>query len=172
MGTIMTNATNAYGNSLSTGQALERGATPVPMAASGPAAAGQTRNGEGGQLAAEKPSAEQWSRVKQRLRAELGEDVFTSWFNGIQFDEADKSSVYLSVPTRSLKSWIISHYIERVLALWQAESKSVARIELRVRGAVRARTPLQSEKAADAPAQGVVIPVPARPPAPAKRAAE
>ena len=30
-------------------------------------------------------------------------------------------TVKLSVPTRFLKSWIQSHYTERVLACWQAE---------------------------------------------------
>ena len=42
----------------------------------------------------------------------------------------------LSVPTRFLKSWIQSHYAERVLACWQAEDNKVSRIELIVRSAV------------------------------------
>ena len=42
----------------------------------------------------------------------------------------------LSVPTRFLKSWIQSHYAERVLACWQAEQTQVGRIELIVRSAV------------------------------------
>ena len=70
-------------------------------------------------MAAERPDADQWSRVKQRLRAELGEDVFSSWFARVEFEEADKGTVYLSVPTRFLKSWIHSHYRERLLALWR-----------------------------------------------------
>ena len=36
----------------------------------------------------------------------------------------------LSVPTRFLKSWIQSHYAERVLACWQADETDVRRIEL------------------------------------------
>ena len=67
--------------------------------------------------AGERPNAEQWLRVKQRLRTELGEDIFSSWFGRVEFEEADMSSVYLSVPTRFLKSWINSHYAERLLAL-------------------------------------------------------
>jgi chromosomal replication initiator protein len=41
-----------------------------------------------------------------------------------------------SVPTRFLKSWIQSHYAERLLACWQAEHPAISRIELTVRSAV------------------------------------
>ena len=98
----------------------------------------------------ERPTEEQWQRVKQRLRTELGEDVFGSWFGRVEFEEADLNSVYLSVPTRFLKSWIASHYGERLLALWNGERKGVARIELVVRGAVRFKAPAVSDKGEDA----------------------
>ncbi|SHF70890.1 chromosomal replication initiator protein DnaA [Kaistia soli DSM 19436] len=80
-----------------------------------------------------------WDRVKRRLRSELGEDVFQSWFARVEFAEADGLSVNLSVPTRFLKSWIQAHYIEKLLGLWQAEIESIRRIELVVRGTIRAR---------------------------------
>ncbi|MGH6789758.1 MAG: chromosomal replication initiator protein DnaA [Pseudolabrys sp.] len=79
---------------------------------------------------------ERWSRVKGRLRAELGEDVYSSWFARMDLEAIDKEAVRLSVPTRFLKSWIQSHYAERVLACWQAEEQQVSRIEVTVRSAV------------------------------------
>jgi chromosomal replication initiator protein len=93
--------------------------------------------GEGGSMSA-KPNSELWMRVRQRLRTELGEDVFNSWFARVEVEEIDASSVTHSVPTRFLKSWIASHYGDRLLKLWQAERKSIVRIELTVRGTVRA----------------------------------
>jgi chromosomal replication initiator protein len=48
----------------------------------------------------------------------------------------EDGTVRLSVPTRFLKSWIQSHYAERVLACWQVEDAKVGRIELIVRSAV------------------------------------
>ncbi|MBN9026532.1 MAG: chromosomal replication initiator protein DnaA, partial [Rhizobiales bacterium] len=62
-----------------------------------------------------------WERVKTRLRTELGEDVFSSWFARVEFEGADGASVNLSVPTRFLKSWIQSHYFDKLLGLWTAE---------------------------------------------------
>src|SRR3989454_8833014 len=57
---------------------------------------------------------ERWSRVKQRLRAEVGDDIFSSWFARMDLDGLDDDVVRLSVPTRFLKSWIQAHYAERV----------------------------------------------------------
>jgi len=79
---------------------------------------------------------ESWSRVRGRLRAELGEDVYTSWFARMDLEAIEDGAVRMSVPTRFLKSWIQSHYAERVLACWQAEANTVGRIELIVRSAV------------------------------------
>ena len=73
---------------------------------------------------------ERWSRVKERLRAEVGDDIFSSWFARMDLEAIEEGTVRLSVPTRFLKSWIQSHYAERVLACWQAEEREVSRIEL------------------------------------------
>jgi chromosomal replication initiator protein len=79
---------------------------------------------------------ESWSRVKERLRVEVGDDVYSSWFARMDLEAIDEGTVRLSVPTRFLKSWIQSHYAERVLACWQAQQASVGRVELIVRSAV------------------------------------
>ena len=79
---------------------------------------------------------ERWTRVRDRLRAEVGDDVYSSWFARMELDGSEGETVKLSVPTRFLKSWIQSHYAERVLACWQAEQPDFSRIELTVRSAV------------------------------------
>jgi chromosomal replication initiator protein len=79
---------------------------------------------------------ERWTRVKGRLRAELGEDVYSSWFARVDLEGLDDEAVRMSVPTRFLKSWIQSHYAERVLACWQSEQPTVGRIELTVRSGI------------------------------------
>jgi chromosomal replication initiator protein len=78
---------------------------------------------------------ERWQRVKNRLRSELGEDVFTSWFARMELDAVEKGAVRLSVPTRFLRNWIQSHYSEKVLSNWQAEDSSITGLELSVRSA-------------------------------------
>jgi hypothetical protein len=79
---------------------------------------------------------ERWQRVKERLRAEVGEDIFSSWFARMELEGASGDTVRFSVPTKFLKSWIQSHYAERVLACWQAEDTIICKIDLSVRSAV------------------------------------
>jgi chromosomal replication initiator protein len=78
---------------------------------------------------------ERWQRVKDQLRSELGEDVFSSWFGRMELDAVETGAVRLSVPTRFLRNWIQSHYSERVLVKWQSEDKDISRLELTVRSA-------------------------------------
>ena len=78
-----------------------------------------------------------WDRVRRRLRAELGEDVFSSWFARVDLEALQAGVVRLSVPTVFLKSWIKSHYGERLLALWRQEDESVRSVDILRRTALR-----------------------------------
>ena len=78
---------------------------------------------------------DRWRRVKERLRSELGDDVFTSWFGRMELETSANGVLRLSVPTRFLRNWIQSHYSERVLGRWQEEEPSITRLELSVRSA-------------------------------------
>jgi chromosomal replication initiator protein len=77
-----------------------------------------------------------WDRVRRRLRAEIGEDIYTSWFLRMELQDYAAEEVRLSVPTRFLRNWIQSHYLERLLALWRTEAHAIRKIDLVVRSAV------------------------------------
>ena len=87
-----------------------------------------------------------WARVRGRLKAEVGDDVYSSWFARMDLEAIEDGAVRLSVPTRFLKSWIQNHYAERVLACWQAEDAKIGRIELTVRSAVLKTTVAPTRK--------------------------
>jgi chromosomal replication initiator protein len=78
---------------------------------------------------------ERWLRVRDRLRIEVGEDIYLSWFARMELDAVELETIKLSVPTRFLKSWIQSHYAEKLLGCWQSEQPATTRIELTVRSA-------------------------------------
>ena len=78
-----------------------------------------------------------WARVKRRLRAELGEDVFTSWLARLELDHVSRGCAQLSVPTRFLKSWIEAHYLDRVVSTFRSERAEVASVAIVVRSAFR-----------------------------------
>jgi chromosomal replication initiator protein len=82
------------------------------------------------------PDQERWLRVKERLRAEVGEEIYLSWFARVDLERVADGVAHLTVPTRFLKSWIQAHYMDRVLACWQSEDPAVHKVELSVRSAV------------------------------------
>jgi chromosomal replication initiator protein len=87
-------------------------------------------------------SDECWTRVKGRLRAEVGEAVYGSWFARMELESVEANTARISVPTLFLKSWIQSHYAERLLTCWQSERPGVTRIDLSVRtAAIRSAQP-------------------------------
>ncbi|MBE0702930.1 MAG: chromosomal replication initiator protein DnaA, partial [Afipia sp.] len=90
---------------------------------------------------------DRWTRVKGRLRSTVGEDVYSSWFARMDLERVGGESVHLSVPTRFLKSWIQTHYADRVLSCWQAELPEVSRVDLTVRTPVRAPVVAKDAKA-------------------------
>jgi chromosomal replication initiator protein len=81
--------------------------------------------------------AQSWRRCCDRLRAELGEDIFNSWFGRIELETVGGGQARLSVPTRFLKSWIDTHYLGHITAALTAEVGPVARIVISVRSSTR-----------------------------------
>ena len=80
----------------------------------------------------------QWHKVRSRLRAELGEATFNSWFKLLEVAGAQKGRVVLHVPTRFVRSWIEAHYLTRIRDHWKAEDASVRRIDIEVKAGMGA----------------------------------
>ncbi len=75
---------------------------------------------------------DQWRRVRARLQAELGEATFNSWFKQIDLIGVGDGRVMLSVPTRFIRNWIVSHYADRLTKLWADEDEGFARVDILV----------------------------------------
>src|SRR3569833_344019 len=84
---------------------------------------------------------ELFQRVRARLRAAVGEDVFNSWFARHELEEIVDDKAHLSEPTRFLCSWIQSNYAEKLLDTFKSESPGITRLHftVRVNGQARPR---------------------------------
>ena len=80
---------------------------------------------------------ESWKRCGSRLRAELGEDIFSSWFGRLELEAVANRHARFTVPTRFLKSWIESHYVDRLLATLNGEIGEIAGLTLAVRSSTQ-----------------------------------
>ena len=93
---------------------------------------------------------QKWQRVSHRLRAELGDDLFTSWFGRMDAEDCCNLKLIVSVPTRFLKSWIENHYVGKLLKIAESEFGKLDMVQVRVRGQV---TPPRAVEMAERPAE-------------------
>ena len=77
--------------------------------------------------------ASKWTRVATRLRAELGEDLYSSWFARMEPESLADGVLNVSVPTRFLRSWIKSHYVDQLTTCCAAEYEDITLVEIQVR---------------------------------------
>lgn len=100
-----------------------------------------------------------WTSICRRLRAELGEAIFGSWFARLELEMIADETARLSVPTKFLKSWIQAHYAEKLQAAIRTEFGDVKHIAISVRSSSRVlnpRTPADfAQKTASHPGPGL-----------------
>ncbi|MBP1871114.1 chromosomal replication initiator protein [Ensifer adhaerens] len=88
-----------------------------------------------------------FERVSARLKAQVGPDVFASWFGRLKLHSTSKSVVRLSVPTTFLKSWINNRYLDLITQIFQQEDGEILKVEILVRTATRGARPVSQEEA-------------------------
>src|ERR1700760_4790148 len=67
-----------------------------------------------------KELVEQWAKVCDRLRKEIGDKAFKTWFGEVEPGESRDGKVRPYAPTRFVRDWVSRHYGDRVLAYWHA----------------------------------------------------
>jgi DnaA N-terminal domain/ClpX C4-type zinc finger len=55
--------------------------------------------------------------MRLHLIAELGEDIYQSWFSSIELEELSDGIVYLSAPVKFIQKWIQAHYADELLGV-------------------------------------------------------
>jgi chromosomal replication initiator protein len=76
---------------------------------------------------------DQWHKIAQRLKAELGDDLYNSWFARMDAEDFTHNQLIVSVPTRFLRSWIENHYISKLHKIAQSEFATLETVQVRVR---------------------------------------
>jgi chromosomal replication initiator protein len=78
-----------------------------------------------------------FERFSARLKAQVGQDAYASWFARLKLHSVSKSVVRLTVPTTFLKSWINNRYLDQITTIFQAEDAEILKVEILVRTASR-----------------------------------
>ncbi len=72
-------------------------------------------------------------RVRAALKAQVGEEVYSSWFGALEFQSFDGVTLKVSVPVKFLKNWIQTHYYDVLLKSAGIEFKGVERVDVLLR---------------------------------------
>ena len=74
-----------------------------------------------------------WELVKKDCLKSLGSDIYESWIKNIELTKEFNHYIILTVPTRFVRDWIVSRYVDKILDLIQSQKKTIQRIEFEIR---------------------------------------
>ena len=73
---------------------------------------------------------QQWARVSGRLKDEVGETAYRSWLKPLTIGELKGGEISITVPTRFMRDWVLTHYADRIRALWSGENPRVQSVDI------------------------------------------
>jgi len=73
-----------------------------------------------------------WNQVQDEMKNKLGFEVYESWLKKISFVEEFNNYLLLSVPTRFIRDWITSRYLDQILQIIKVYKKDIIRIEFKI----------------------------------------
>ena len=73
-----------------------------------------------------------WSLIQTEMKNKLGLDIYESWLKKINFVEEFNNYILLSVPTRFIRDWITSRYLDQILQSVRNYKKEIIRIEFKI----------------------------------------
>jgi chromosomal replication initiator protein len=73
-----------------------------------------------------------WNLIQSEMKNKLGKDIYESWLKKLSFVEEFSNYVLLSVPSRFIRDWITSRYLDQILQIVKMHKKEIARIEFKI----------------------------------------
>ena len=73
-----------------------------------------------------------WTTVQSEMKNKLGLEVYESWLKKINFVEEFNNYILLTVPTRFIRDWITSRYLDQILQIIKNYKKDIIRIEFKI----------------------------------------
>ena len=70
-----------------------------------------------------------WLTICKEIEAKLGKDIYESWIKKLKLVEEFQHYLVLSSPTRFIRDWVVSRYIDKILEIVKLYKKDVSRID-------------------------------------------
>ena len=68
-----------------------------------------------------------WELVQEDFKTKFGKDVFESWLKKMDLIETNTDYLLISVPTRFIRDWITSRYLDNVINVIKSHRKNINR---------------------------------------------
>jgi len=75
---------------------------------------------------------DQWNSVLKKLNTEYGNEIFNSWIKNISIRNLDDDVLYFTVPTRFIRDWITSHYLDKIIFFLNQENSQIKRVKINI----------------------------------------
>ena len=75
---------------------------------------------------------EQWSNVLKKLNSEYGNEIFNSWIKNIKIHSQEDEVLIFTVPTRFIRDWITSHYLDKIIFFLNIENSEIKRVKINI----------------------------------------
>ena len=79
---------------------------------------------------------DQWNIVLKKLNSEYGNEIFNSWIKNISIKNLDNDIIYFTVPTRFIRDWITSHYLDKIIYFLNQENPDIKRVKISIDNAL------------------------------------
>ena len=70
-----------------------------------------------------------WLTICKEIESKLGEDIYESWIKKLKLVDEFQHYLVLSSPTRFIRDWVVSRYIDKILEIIKLYKKTVSRID-------------------------------------------
>ena len=73
-----------------------------------------------------------WNAIQSQMKDKLGAEIYESWLKKINFVDEFNNYILLSTPTRFIRDWITSRYLDQILQTVKNYKKEIIRIEFKI----------------------------------------
>jgi chromosomal replication initiator protein len=73
-----------------------------------------------------------WNIIQSQMKSKLGLEIYESWLKKINFLDEFNNYILLTVPTRFIRDWITSRYLDQILQIVRNYKKEIIRIEFKI----------------------------------------
>ena len=90
-----------------------------------------------------------WHTVLKKLNNEFGNEIFNSWIKNIKVQSIEDDILYFSVPTRFIRDWITSHYLDKIIFFLNSENSNIRRVKISIDNMLSSNQDNQEERSSE-----------------------